>query len=513
MEKFMTLKNEVCIYGHKEIPEKLVAIVNEILKDDETKKNYNVASLVFRTDGVPTGYTGRSGLDSKCISINMLEIWKNMAKVLKNTDKKLNAYAMIWHELLMTFLHEIHHMGLFEPELQEFYFKEKNRKEIEKDAEEWAEKKLVEYAKTMDIEPPALKDFPFFAARFMELFAGEEKDKEWVLRERARMENGITYEDKERKTELYKYSEYIRKSMAVELDPKWANEPDVLHMTSTRTGEILNQDKRIPKMELYEEQNKEKGETKTLTTALFPEENKVPWTMDIIQPNIEDKTKTEVLFEHNPGVQTSLIKNPQIDTWKPKDQVVLPLHILEEIKNKQAAINPTAANFPTVNLQPHEIFNFMRDVYMRLYTHMFMKCGMQLANDQGFTALQNIYEPVNLADLIVLHKAKGLILGFRTTDVNGQYLDKIFEGYIQGLAFRKSNPHGLPAYRLLINAGPGKTIIRSLIAQNPAKINIKTNMLSTSAVAAREGHAIAWVVGEGTNAFIAEIKDNNYRPI
>ena len=60
MEKFMTLKNEVCIYGHKEIPEKLVAIVNEILKDDETKKNYNVASLVFRTAEYLLGTQGEA---------------------------------------------------------------------------------------------------------------------------------------------------------------------------------------------------------------------------------------------------------------------------------------------------------------------------------------------------------------------------------------------------------------------------------------------------------------------
>lgn len=166
-----------------------------------------------------------------------------------------------------------------------------------------------------------------------------------------------------------------------------------------------------------------------------------------------------------------------------------------------------ATTYSPNNLSQDTIKTFLQAVYMRLYTVMFTKCGRVKDSDQGFTNPGAILEHVDIKDLIELHQAKNLIMSYDTLNKNGSYAREECQGSIRGTVFRKSNPYGLPAFALFLNIG-GQRVERRLVAQNPAKLNA-SGQLSTTALEARQGHAIAWIMGDGLSTFI-RIRDNVY---
>jgi len=166
-----------------------------------------------------------------------------------------------------------------------------------------------------------------------------------------------------------------------------------------------------------------------------------------------------------------------------------------------------ATTYPPNNLSPDTIKAFLSAVYMKLYTVLFTKCGRVQNSDQGFTNPGAILEHVNIRDLIELHQADNLIMSYDTLNANGSYAREECQGSIRGTVFRKSNPYGLPAFAMYLNI-TGQRVERRLVAQNPGKLNA-SGQLSTTALEARQGHAIAWIMGDGLSTFI-KIRDNVY---
>ncbi len=199
------------------------------------------------------------------------------------------------------------------------------------------------------------------------------------------------------------------------------------------------------------------------------------------------------------------------------DTVTLPDHILAEQAQMAAAATAVPQAFqPKTPLQPvnmtgDQVFAYMKDVYMRLYSNIFNKCGRILNNDQPFENPGAVLDALSLADLTKHHNAEGLIIGFESLNAQSGKVYEEFAGHVRGIVFTKSNPHGLPAYVIYLNLG-GVSSKRSLVSQNPSKLNANTGMLSTTALEARAGHAIAWIMCDAPgNKFKAEIKDNVYR--
>ncbi len=199
------------------------------------------------------------------------------------------------------------------------------------------------------------------------------------------------------------------------------------------------------------------------------------------------------------------------------DTVALPDHILAEQAQIRNAATATPQTFQPktplapVNMTGDQVFAYMKDVYMRLYSNIFNKCGRILNNDQPFENPGAVLDALSLADLTKLHNAEGLIIGFESLNAQSGKVYEEFAGHVRGIVFTKSNPHGLPAYVIYLNLG-GVSSKRSLVSQNPSKLNANTGMLSTTALEARAGHAIAWIMCDDPgNKFKAEIKDNVYR--
>lgn len=148
---------------------------------------------------------------------------------------------------------------------------------------------------------------------------------------------------------------------------------------------------------------------------------------------------------------------------------------------------------------------------MRLYSTIFNKCGRILNNDQPFENPGAVLDPISLADLIQQHNAQGLIVSYESLNELKRRAFEDFVGHVRGIVFSKSNPYGLPAYVLYLNLG-GVVAKRSLVPQNPAKINTNSGMLSTTALEARSGSAIAWIMSDDPgNKFIAQIRNNIYQ--
>ena len=199
------------------------------------------------------------------------------------------------------------------------------------------------------------------------------------------------------------------------------------------------------------------------------------------------------------------------------DTVELPDHILAEQAQLANAANATPQTFQPktpltpVNMQPAQIVAFMKDVYMRLYSNIFNKCGRILNNDQPFQNPGAVLDELSLADLIQQHNAQGLIVSYESLNELKRRAFEDFVGHVRGIVFAKSNPYGLPSYVLYLNLG-GVVTKRSLVPQNPAKINTNSGMLSTTALEARSGSAIAWIMSDDPgNKFIAQIRNNIYQ--
>ena len=213
--------------------------------------------------------------------------------------------------------------------------------------------------------------------------------------------------------------------------------------------------------------------------------------------------------------EESVQASPETENFA--DSVQLPYHIVAEQAQVAAAAvatpttAPPATQYTPNNLSAETTVAFLKDVYMRLYTQMFSKCGWQLDSDQCFTNPGAVLEPVSIADLIQLHQAPGLIMEYDTLDANGHLKPEKCEGHVRGLVFNKSNQHGIPAFAIYLNFN-GMRVKRSLIAQNAAKIT--NGQYSPMAVEARAGHAIAWLFSEDENKkFVAKIRDNIYEAL
>jgi hypothetical protein len=206
------------------------------------------------------------------------------------------------------------------------------------------------------------------------------------------------------------------------------------------------------------------------------------------------------------------------DPGAPVDVVKLPDDIAAEQAHVAAAaaatpmVAPPATSYTPNGLSDATIVAFMKDVYMRLYTHIFNKCGRQLNSDQGFTNPGAVLDPVSIADLIQLHQAPNLIMEYDTLNAAGHRQPEECKGHIRGIVFNKSNQHGIPAFAIYLNIN-GMRVKRSLIAQNPAKVN-EAGQYSPKALEARVGHAIAWIMSEDeSKKFIAVIRDNIYEAL
>jgi len=548
----LVVKGGTTIEGLELVGEKVGAIISQIMTLDkwEPGDNFGVRSIVFRTDGLPKDKLGMSYPLAGAIAVNLQEIWNMCIEDMKAGELHLSLQGHIWNQLLLTLLHEIHHVdSCRDPEMIELC--ESAADDLDKEAEAWASEVIDDLAKEFNIEPVSLAEMGFFGLKLMEvaqeLTSGEvTEENKWLDRGLKMLEEGIIYHDEANDILCKTFREYRRGITDPEgKDDAWGKaisvidlvvdgqtigeeekevEPDIVELpkdynTSAEQDEIeemvVEQQMALAAGAVGEEGGiaMEDEDAQTLPPEEI-EEAPIAAPVGVQQPLFGPAIPPAEQFVMSTGPQAGEnVAAPTSD-----DTVVLPEHIQQE----NAAVAAAAAGpapqaqavpqqYPVNNVDPGKFKAFMKDVYMRLYTQIFKKCGWQLQNDQGFTNPAGILEGVRFDDLEKLHGVENVIMEYKTVDANGQSITEKCQGYVRGTVFTKSNTYGLPAYVLFLNFN-GTQLKRSLVPQNPAKRG-SDGQYKATALEARIGHAIAWVMADGQNAWKGKIRDNVYEEL
>jgi len=524
--KFVVLNGGTIVNGTNLVSDKLIGIVNEIMKLDVCADksggemggdNFGVRNITFKNDGNPAGKVGMAYVDAGAIAINLEEIWSSCLTALEEGQVKLSMTGIVWHELIKTVLHEVHHIdSCRDPEMRKIMEEDVEGAELE--AEELANGTIADLVKTLDIEPSYLSEMPFFSVKLMELMTTM-GDEEWIVRAKLMLEEEVMYYDEDNDITLTSFREYIRGIADPDSkDDSFEQGVSVIDLifkmddgSVIKTAEVLPEPEKVVET-TTEEQIKEVftapgaiGDDKTATPGAEQTVGMNETAQALFAPAPTEETVAANLAEEAPASEQII------------ETVQLPDHIVAEQQQVAAAavaapvVAPPATSYEPNGLSDATIIAFAKDVYMRLYTNIFSKCGWQLNSDQGFTNPAAVLEPITIADLIQLHNAPNLIMEYDTLNAAGNRQPEKCEGYIRGTVFTKSNNHGIPAYCIYLNIN-GMRVKRSLIAQNPAKIT--NGQYSPKALEARAGHAIAWLFSEDENKkFVAVIKDNVYEAL
>jgi hypothetical protein len=498
--KWVSLPHGCVVHGKHLVSDKLIGVIGEILKLDRGKESFGVRCIEFKDNGMPSGKVGMAYVDAGAVAINLEEIWSSCLSALEEGKVKLSMTGVIWDELLMTLLHEIHHVFTFQDAEYRALGKE-DPEGVEKEAEAWAHERMIEFAQKFDIEPTPIANMTFFNVKLMELMTSDLKDEEWVVKARLQLEHEVMYDDDENDVMTKTFREYLRGiSDPSEEDKDWEQGVSVIDLIfSLDDGSVVKTKEELP--------------IPAVETVVVDSTG----VATVTDTTVETASPAQALFA--PAETTDAEGEEVVAADETVDMVPLPDHIAAEQAQVAAAAvaipaeAPAATSYEPNGLSGETMVAFLKDVYMRLYTHTFTKCGRQLNSDQGFTNPGAVLEPVSIADLIQLHKAPGLVMEYDTLNASGQRQPEMCDkGFVRGTVFNKSNQHGIPAFCIYLNIN-GQRVKRSLIAQNPAKVN-GAGQYSPMALEARAGHAIMWIMSEDENKkFVAKIRDNIYEAL
>lgn len=162
----------------------------------------------------------------------------------------------------------------------------------------------------------------------------------------------------------------------------------------------------------------------------------------------------------------------------------------------QPAVQPTpqVRTVPRHNLSPEQVGQCVYQVFMRLFCHIYSKCGFQ---NTHFANAFAVLEPISIADI---PGAREVFVELDTHDANGQPINcqNIWQpGQMESrpagcLKGRLMKNNSLPAFRLWVNNGDGTLKRVAFLPQNPQKM--KNGQLSQWAQAAQAGHRIAMLM-------------------
>ena len=537
------------IIGLSLVGQKIGAIIQQILSLDGDRENFGVTSISFRKDNVPKEKLGISYPLAGAIVINLEEHWNMCVEDMKKGTLCLSLQGHIWQQLLLTILHEVHHVDACrDPEMLELV--ETAKEDLDAEAEEWAQEIITDLAKEFDIEPISLAEMEFFGVKLMELaekLTSGAEGMEWLDAQLKLMEDGVIYCDTANEIITKSFREYRRGVVDPEgKDESWGKAVSVVDLVVD--GKVIGEGEETEKEpdvvdlpanydnSIEQDEAEEAAVEKALAAAAAAvgEEGSELTADDeatVLSPEeVDDSNVVEapvaIFAVDVPNAAPAAATNaplfapatPAAPVAPTPGAVPLPASVVQQnLFVANAAAGPatpppaTPQQYPVNNVEAEKFKAFMKDVYLRLYTHMFTKCGWQLQSDQGFTNPAGVLEGVKLDDLEKMHGVQNVVMEYKTVNAQGQPITEKYQGFVRGTVFTKSNTFGLPAYVLFLNFN-GMQLKRSLVPQNPAKRG-PDGQYKATAIEARQGHAIAWVMADGANAWRGKIRDNVYEEL
>jgi len=392
---------------------------------------HGIKSIVFRTDGYP-----KEGEKSVCanfapdtcgIAINMVETYER-AKKRSIDNPETSIMASWWLEMLLNLGHELHHAVLWNTDREVLHNNEKLLNEEETFAEDYSIHLLTTMAKEIDIEPPVVTAEPWFNNQIGELLS---KEDSWTLPQRNMLHNNCM----------------------------WGHIPsdtskEVICLQTFREFVNLFTDKSVS-------ENKQSVVTKTATP-------------DPVHQTAEKES-------------SSLPENrPQSDGYDQYNDIYTISGNIDQTPPKQDY--PFPSQQP--NIQPQQnmdsISRIAKQVYMKMYNHVFTNCGQQKDADVGFANPEAVCSmPIPLTD-----EESSMFVSMNHLDINGRWCTDV--STTKGLLGKIMKNTKLPSYEVLLNVN-GEFHRRLFIPQNPAKRSA-SGQLTQRASEARAGNAIAYIM-------------------
>ena len=541
---------DVFIANSHLIGDKLLGILTHLISEED---EHGLLSIVFQPEYPKTedgeNVMARFYPDTRAMIVNLDAHFEAAEEFAAQVNCRMNFWAFLWQQIIRSIYHEIKEAEYFH-DADNIYKVDTSNPERESNCEEYARDMIVELAKDIDIEPPALEDFPYLGSRVADKLleyadvknpTGPEEIQQWtIVNDLVYFDPGLDNKDA---VEIKTLREYF-KELSSDEDTRWSapvkgmkaqvveeavpvvEEPAPAVATPQQTSmfetaaDVENTATTEDQPELCGQMVEDKPEIIPDPTddqypqtdweiPNFGEDEGCPHNPFDMHDQIIDEvpgygtTITEESLMALPGkpeFDASLAKvpapaaepTPSIQAPKAEIKPVLPVPTTPE-----GFVNPFGAQAgstpqPAKQIEPHSLTGeqqkvILQTVITRLFVHIYSKCGFTPGSDSGFTNAAGVTEPVYIGDI------PGASDLFHSMDtVEGKTLsEKRITDTIVGRVLPKS---GLPGYHLYLNIR-GMKAKRSFIPQNPNKMN--NGVLSKWAELARAGHMIGMLTQEG----------------
>ena len=193
------------VYGIELISSRFISIINHLL----TREEWGVQHLIFDTN-LPEDKYGMYSSARNLVVINLGQHWESAVKLIKHDEHYLSIRGHLWHNMLMSLLHElVHSKGKMTGEAEYDAMTVEAKDEM---AEEVAQELIEELAKAFDIEPSPMAEEPFFGTRYMQLYIDTISDcnDTWAVRQNEMHDEKHIYLDESGNVLIETFRDYIR---------------------------------------------------------------------------------------------------------------------------------------------------------------------------------------------------------------------------------------------------------------------------------------------------------------
>lgn len=456
----------VAIWGHEHISKRMLEVLGVVLTHDAFETVYHgVKSVVFRTDGYPKS-DGKSicanfSPDSGAIAINM-EHTLDRAIERSVAHPSTSIMAAWWLEMLLNFGHEVHHAVRWDTNRDELHNEEKKREEEETRAEDYSIALLSELVQNYDIEPPMTAEEPWFNEK-VGLLPLTDTQKLMLSDGHMWVYNEVNKEE----VILHTFKDFICMLSNGDTESEEWNKDTI--QANYNYGKVTTEKEAAPSVT--------KPVAPIVETVVNPGD--VCDYAECIQPN-------EDFYDVLDEMDMNTAPATPATTPAPANAFNFNSTLQQQVQEALPSTDNTA-----VQIDMATAGELAKQVYMKIYNHIFTNCGPQMNSDIGFLTP----EAVCSNPIVLTPEEAALFVSMNHNDINGRWCPDA--PTTNGLLGKVMKNTKLPAYELNINMN-GVTYKRLIIPQNPAKRN--NGQLTKRAVEAQAGNAIMYIINKDDNS-------------
>lgn len=228
----------VKIVGHEMVSKKLFDTVMHFLLMTEVHTYEDCVRVIEFTEDDPHGKFGKFETEDKHIYINLTSHFEYACDVVEEERLSLlGVRSHLWFGLLTTSIHEILHAIAYAIDPDTVL--KTDRVQLEKDLKEETSVYLAKLIRDYDVEPPEMKDEPFFGTRYMEFYIKKikENSEQWAINQNEIHKTGHIWKDDDAVVNTFR--EWYRVAYRHTDDPEWDKDPAPLLSADVEDEEIV----------------------------------------------------------------------------------------------------------------------------------------------------------------------------------------------------------------------------------------------------------------------------------